>query len=81
MKSVAVERGLSPVKLYLESQGCQVVELQNGDTSARGSAVMVVTGADKNLMGIQSVRENIPIITADGLTPEDVYERVQSYLH
>lgn len=81
MKTVAVEEGLTPVREYLESQGCQVVDMSNGQNQPSGASVMVVTGMDKNLMGMQSVQQNIPVISAEGLSPEDVYNRVKSHLH
>ena len=81
MKTVAVEEGLTPVRDYLESQGCQVVNLANGEDRQSGASVMVVTGMDKNLMGMQSIQQNIPVISAEGLSPEDVYNRVKSHLH
>jgi hypothetical protein len=81
MKTVAVEEGLTPVRDYLESQGCQVVNLANNEDRSSGASVMVVTGMDKNLMGMQSVQQNIPVISAEGLSPEDVYSRVKSHLH
>lgn len=81
MKTVAVEEGLTPVREYLESQGCQVVNMANAEGSPSGASVMVVTGIDKNLMGMQSVQQNIPVISAEGLSPEDVYNRVKSHLH
>jgi Uncharacterised protein family (UPF0180) len=80
MKTVAVERGLTPVKQYLQSQGCQVMDLLNAESSATGAACMVVTGGDKNMMGIQSVTQNIPVISADGLSPEDVFQRVKQHI-
>ncbi|MDP9729252.1 YkuS family protein [Alicyclobacillus tolerans] len=79
MKKVAVEQGLTPVKQYLSAQGCQVIDAKTSDSKAQDAAVMVVNGCDKNLMGMQSVTQNIPIISADGLSPEEVYHRVQSY--
>ncbi len=81
MKTVAVEDGLTPVKEYLESQGCQVVNIENGEAKPSGASVIVVTGMDKNLMGMQSIQQNIPVISAEGLSPEDVYNRVRSHLH
>ena len=81
MVTVAVEEGLGPVKEYLSQQGCQVVDIPNGEALAKGASVMVVTGGDKNIMGMQSVTQNIPVISAEGLSPEDVYNRVKNYLH
>ncbi|GMA63949.1 YkuS family protein [Alicyclobacillus fastidiosus] len=81
MKSVAVEQGLTPVKQYLEERGCQVVDMTADQHSQPGVCAIVITGADKNVMGIQTVVNNVPVISADGLSPEDVYDRVQEFIH
>lgn len=81
MKSVAVEQGLTPVKQYLEQQGCQVVDMATDRQQQNGVCAVVITGADKNLMGIQTVVNNVPVISAEGLSPEDVYHRVKEYIH
>ncbi|TDY46288.1 uncharacterized protein UPF0180 [Alicyclobacillus sacchari] len=80
MKSVAVEQGLTPVKEYLRQQGCQVVDM-TGERQEPGVCAVVITGSDKNIMGIQTVVNNVPVISADGLSPEDVYQRVKEYIH
>lgn len=79
MNTVAVERGLDPVKSYLESQGCQVVEMDNANSNVN-AAVCCITGADKNVMGMQDVVQNCPVVSCDGLSPEEVYNRVKSYI-
>ncbi|WAH37274.1 YkuS family protein [Alicyclobacillus dauci] len=80
MKSVAVEEGLTPVKQYLEQQGCQVVDMRSDRQGQSGVCAVVITGADKNLMGIQTVVNNVPVISAEGLSPEDVYQRVKQFV-
>lgn len=89
MKRVAVEPALHNVKEYLESQGCQCVEMRADSGSATASTAAgeitdacccVVTGSDKNLMGMQDVVQNVPIISAAGMSPQQVYERVKEYL-
>ncbi len=80
MKAVAVERGLEPVKQYLQQQGCQVVDMDNASSAANQAAVMCITGADKNLMGMQDVVADIPVVSCEGLTPEEVYNRVKQYI-
>lgn len=88
MKQVAVEPALNNVKEYLESQGCSCVEMstdQNTPTASTGASAgnlccMVVTGADENLMGMQDIVANVPVVNADGLSPEQVYERVKEYM-
>jgi hypothetical protein len=81
VKAVAVERGLEPVKQYLEQQGCQVLDVDNdGSAVAQQAACMCITGADKNIMGMEDIIADIPIVSCDGLSPEQVYQRVKNYL-
>lgn len=80
MKTVAVEHGLAPVKDYLQQQGCQVIEVNSAADWSNNAACMCITGADKNLMGIQDVEHDVPIVSCDGLTPEQVYQRVKQYI-
>jgi precorrin-3B methylase len=80
MKTVAVEQGLENVKQYLEQQGCQVVDVPDANANAQGATVMVVSGGDKNFMGMQDIVVDVPMVSAEGLSPEQVYERVRSYL-
>lgn len=81
MNTVAVEQGLLPIKAYLEAQGCRCIEVETETALVNDAAVLIVTGADRNIMGMQDVTTDIPIVSADGLTPEEVYQRVRTYLH
>ena len=81
MTKIAVERGLDPVKAYLESQGFQVVDMENASASVQDASVVCITGADKNVMGMEDVVVNAPVISCEGLSPEQVFERVQEYVH
>lgn len=81
MRSVAVEQGLGPVKQYLEQQGCQVVDMMTSSERQQNVCAVVINGGDKNVMGVQTVVNNAPVISADGLTPDDVYQRVKDFLH
>lgn len=78
MKTVAVENGLQPVKSFLQQQGCEVVDTST--VACRDAACIVLTGGDQNIMGIETVEVEVPVINADGLSPEEVYQRVQTYL-
>jgi hypothetical protein len=80
---VAVEANLSPVREFLSRQGYQVDtldanQLENlGQKQANYSAV-VISGSDQNLMEIQNVVVNCPVINAHGMTPEEIHQRIQA---
>ncbi|WP_026973728.1 YkuS family protein [Alicyclobacillus contaminans] len=81
MKPVAVERGLEPVRQYLQQQGCHVVDVVNdGSAVAQQAACMCITGGDKDVMGMEDVIADIPVVNCDGLSPEQVYQRVKNYI-
>ncbi|PTX65032.1 uncharacterized protein UPF0180 [Melghirimyces profundicolus] len=72
---VAVEDGLQPVSQYLQIQGCQVVKLDEG--SAQNCDCCVISGGDKDMMGMQDTIGEMQVINAEGMTPEEVYQAVQ----
>lgn len=80
MKTVAVETGLQSVSDYLREQGVQVVTMENAEQSVGDAAVMVISGMDKNLMGMQDVVTAVPVISAEGMSPEQVYQQIKGYL-
>jgi hypothetical protein len=80
---VAVEANLSPVREYLSRQGYQVDtldanQLANLNQGQSNYSAVVISGADQNLMGIQNVAVNCPVINAHGLTPAEIHQRIQS---
>lgn len=81
MKRVAVESNLSPVQEYLSNQGYQVETLDVNSLTQSGQQqydAVVISGMDQNLMGIADVQVAAPVINADGLTPEEVANRIES---
>lgn len=80
MHKIAVEKGLTPVREYLEDHGYSVetiefgdqIEAQNDDYDA-----IVLTGLNNNSLGINETFTNAPIINATGMTPEEVHEQLQ----
>ena len=84
MKKIAVQRGLTPVKEYLEGQGYNVVtfefdaytKAQNEDYDA-----IVLTGMSSDFLGMQDTATGAPVIDATGMTPEEIFEQInQAYL-
>lgn len=80
MAKVAVERGLDPVKNYLEQQGCQVVDMDTASSNVQDAACLCITGGDKDVMGMEDVVVDCPVVSCDGLSPEQVFSRVKSYI-
>lgn len=81
MKNIAIEKGLSSVKNYLQSQGYSVREfdLSKGNTTKILNSVdaVVVTGDVTDFTALNSVAANAPIIEATGLSPEQVREEIE----
>ncbi|WP_044640062.1 YkuS family protein [Risungbinella massiliensis] len=81
MPRVAVEANLSTFQNYLSQQGYQVdsLDASNMNQGAQSNyTAIVISGMDQNLMGIENIVQNCPVINADGLTPEEVYQRLQN---
>lgn len=74
---IAVEGTLSPVADILRRQGYQVIGLE-ADLS--GANVIVISGTDDNLLGRQDMVAEVPVINADGQTPEEVLRSVKEKL-
>lgn len=80
MTRIAVEQNLTPIREYLSEQGYEVEALDSTrlNIGAQNNyAAIVISGVDQNLAGIQNVVQNCPVINADGLTPQEVHQRLQ----
>ncbi|MCW3488962.1 YkuS family protein [Dethiobacter alkaliphilus] len=77
-RRVAVEEGLSPIREYLQQKGYKVVDMK----SVAQADAAVISGGDKNFMNMQDAMTDAPVISAQGLTPEDVLKQLESkWLH
>lgn len=76
---VAVAAELGNVRAQLEQRGFRVVDLEGTDLG-RVDAV-VVSGVSDNLMGVQDISTEAPVIAASGRSAvevvEDVAERIE----
>lgn len=75
-KRIAVEEGLDSVGHYLKQNGYQVVPLQ-GEVRAGEVDCLVISGGDKNMMGMADIQTGAPVINAQGRSAEEVYREVQ----
>ncbi len=71
---VAVEDNLAPVKDFLAARGCRVINIE----AAKDNQVdaVVVSGSDENLMGMQDVVIDVPVINAGGKTPQEIWNKI-----
>ncbi|MGM9931563.1 YkuS family protein [Pradoshia sp.] len=79
MAKIGVEESLSDVQQALREKGYEVVQL-NHEYGAANCDCCVITGMDKNVMGMQDVTIEGPVINADGLTADQVCSEVESKL-
>jgi len=76
-KQIAVEPGLENISQALKNAGYQVVNLEQG--SQQNVQCVVVSGGDENMMGIQTTNTNAPVINAEGLSTQDIIQRIKQY--
>lgn len=76
MKSIGIQKGLNTVKDYLQNSGYQTYEVdttnKNNTTTLKSFDALIVTGMDDNEMGYDNTSTKIPVVNANGMTPEDV---------
>lgn len=71
-KTIAVEGGLGHIKSALQQAGFNTVDMTTSDNSSWQKADMImVTGQNENLMGIQDTQTKAPVINVHGLSAED----------
>lgn len=75
---ILVEPALSNVRSILEDEGFRTLELSPG-TMVRGDAI-VLTGLDNNIMNIQDIETDVPVINASGKTPAEIVEEIYNYI-
>lgn len=80
MKSIGIQKGLSPIKDYLSSKGYNVQEFDNNAENAVKTLgnvdAIVVTGMEQNVMGMETTSTKVPIIDAKGMVPEEVEKSI-----
>jgi hypothetical protein len=78
MIKIAVEKTLSPVKDVLQKNNFEVVDLDfTQQTFIPDVYCYVISGQDKDVMGIADKQADLPVINANGLTEQEVLEQVK----
>ena len=79
-KIIGVEQSLSNVEDALKAKGYEVIQLRN-ESDAKKCDACVITGQDKDVMGISDTINAGPVIDANGLSAEEITQRVDRYFH
>lgn len=81
---IGIDPNLTPVKEYLENKGYIVESINFREDFPRYSFnnydAFVITGLNKDFMGILNTGTQAVVIDATGLTPDQVYRKVQMRL-
>ncbi|MFV8826960.1 YkuS family protein [Alkalihalobacterium sp. APHAB7] len=80
MPRIGVEQSLTAVQQELQSKGYDVVQLKQ-EQDANGCDCCVITGQDQDMMGIQNVVTAGSVISAQGMTAEEVCQQVEQKLN
>lgn len=75
MARIGVEPSLSNVIIALEDMGHEVVAIHSEEDAANCDCC-VISGVDKNMMGIENVVIDGPVINAEGATIDEVCHMV-----
>jgi hypothetical protein len=80
LTKVAIEQGLRPFQDALKNAGFVVAEIERPeDVDTIGPHAIVISGMDKDFLGISDARE-APVISTAGRTPEEVVTEVRRSL-
>ncbi|MCD8508914.1 MAG: YkuS family protein [Bacillus sp. (in: Bacteria)] len=79
MAKIGVEQSLTQVQQALQERGHEVVQLQQ-EQDAANCDCCVITGQDRNVMGMQDTVTQGPVIDAHGMSAEEVCQAVESRL-
>lgn len=71
---IAVEQNLSNVIDLLETEGYEVVALDQANFDTVDA--IVVSGADINLMNIQDTLSEVPVISAAGKSAQEILDEI-----
>jgi len=74
IKRVAVEEELSELRLMLAQRGYEVV-----NPGERHVDALIITGMDRNVMGMQDPHVESMVIDASGRTPEEIFEKLERF--
>lgn len=72
-KTIALEEGLRRLQQPLKEAGFSTVEMdKEGKMGWQQADLVIVSGLNDNLMGIQNIETQVPVIRAAGLTAGEI---------
>ncbi|MFD9627070.1 YkuS family protein [Peribacillus muralis] len=80
MSRIGVEESLTNIQEALREKGFDVVEIKQ-EVDAKNLDCCVVTGMESNVMGISDPSIKASIIDANGLTADEVCNKVEDKLN
>lgn len=77
MAKIGVEETLTDVQQALSEKGYDIIALKN-EQDATGCDCCIISGQDQNIMGIETMVTNGPVIDARGMSADDVCREVEN---
>ncbi|WP_332646709.1 YkuS family protein [Lysinibacillus sp. 54212] len=77
---IGVEQSLTNVEDALKAKGYEVIQLRHESDSQKCDAC-IITGQDKNFMGMNDTSTKGPVIDANGLSADEVIQRVDHFFN
>lgn len=85
MKAIGVEKGLTNVAQYLESQGYSVQilgeNIQSNVVKYDNLDAIVTADYNSDMMGFSDTLTKVPVINASGLSAEDVKKMIDEKIN
>lgn len=79
MARIGVEESLTDVQQKLQEDGHEVITLRQ-EQDVNGCDCCIISGQDQNVMGMQDTAIQGPVISAQGLSANDISREVQKRL-
>ena len=79
-RTIGVEQSVSNVENALKAKGYEVIQLRN-EQDAKKCDACVITGQDRDVMGISDPVIDGPVIDAHGLSADEVVQRIEKIFH
>lgn len=80
IRTIGVEKGLSNVESFLKSRGYNIKEFETSEINDKNFInsvdFIVSTGGNENFIGIDNSSTKVPVISAEGLTPENIEKQI-----